>query len=262
MQATIASPGLSDPLVAKHFNNTAQLYVDHALECYRTSVAQRLDMLARTADLTREDPIALLDVGCGGGAFLDLFLDRFTQATATGVDISTEMLASNLPNARKHVLVGDALALPVELDEFDAIAIDTVMHHLIAREGYHQTIDRIRAFLLSLHARMRPSAVLVIREIYHEFRAIPTFGSRAIYEMTTTTVPSPIARVMRSLGLQTANVGVCFLTRAQWLQVFAETGFTVAAMEDHAWPGQPYRRFGFQQSGDLHFVLTRTRPQL
>ena len=57
-------------------------------------------------------------------------------------------------------------------------------------------------------------------------------------------------------------MGVCFLTRVQWQRLFDETGFTVAAMEDHPWPGQPYRRFGFSQSGDLHFVLTRTRPQL
>ena len=262
MQAVAATRRVSDPLVERHFDRSAGLYVDHALEVYRQSVAQRLDLMNRTLNLTSEEPLALLDVGCGGGAFLDMFLDRFPAGTATGVDISQQMLGRNLPNVRKTLLAGDALALSAKIGEFDAISVDTMMHHLIAREGYRQTIERIRRFLLSLHSLMRPSGVIVIREIYHEFRVRPALGSRTIFEMTTLKVPAMIERVMRRAGLQTANVGVCFLTREQWQKLFDETGFTVAAMEDHPWPGQPYRRFGFAQSGDLHFVLTRTRPQL
>ena len=90
---------------------------------------------------------------------------------------------------------------------FDAINVDTVMHHLISRRGYHQTINRIRGFLHSLHSLMRPSGVIVIREIYHEFRVRAALGSRTIFELTTLNVPTPIERTMRRAGLQDGERG-------------------------------------------------------
>ena len=75
---------VSDPLVASHFNRSAEVYVDHALEVYRTSAVQRLDLMERSLNLPAEDEVTLLDLGCGGGAFLDMFLDRFATGRATG----------------------------------------------------------------------------------------------------------------------------------------------------------------------------------
>ena len=261
MQASTAILA-SDPLVQSHFDRSATLYVDHALEVYRKSVTQRLDLLTQSTGLSSAEPISVLDVGCGGGAFLDMLLERFPAAQATGIDISQQMLNANMACARKTLQQGDALALPQTLGEFDAICIDTVMHHLIDRAGYRQTIARIGRFLTSLQRHLRPGGVLLIREIYHESRVRTELGSRLLYHASTLKVPTFAERAMRAAGLQTANVGVCFLTRPQWQQVFSQSGFRVHGEQDHAWPGQPYRRFGFTQSGDLHFVLTRTRPQL
>jgi hypothetical protein len=152
--------------------------------------------------------------------------------------------------------------LPEQLGRFDVIAIDTVMHHLISRAGYTQTLENITHFLCSLHKHMEPGGTLLIREIYHEYFAVPSFGSRTIYEASTLSVPAPIAKLLRRAGIQTANVGVCFLTRSQWQQAFADAGFAILAHEEKPWPGQPYRKYGFRQSGDLHFLLTRARPQV
>lgn len=262
MQAVVTTPAVSDPRVERHFDRSASLYVDHALACYRESVEQRLDLLTQCSEHAPTDPLTLLDIGCGGGAFVDMFLERFPAGRATGLDVSQGMLATNRQNERKTLLQADALRLPQALGTFDAVCVDTVMHHLIARKGYESTQARIQAFLRSLHAHLRPGGVVVIREIYHEYRVVPELGSRLIFELTTLKVPAMLERGMRAAGLQTANVGVCFLTRVQWQKTFREAGFDVIAVEDRVWPGQPYRRFGFTQSGDLHFVLKGSRPQL
>ena len=253
---------LSDPLVQQHFDASARLYVDHALACYRTSVEQRLELLLRCGRLLADDVVSVLDIGCGGGAFLDMFLERFENAHATGIDISQGMLNGNVPCARKTLVQGDALALPKDLGEFDVVCVDTVMHHLISRKGYGATRAKILQFLRSLHQVLRPGASVVIREIYHEYRWVESLGSRAIFAASMLRVPEGAASMLRAAGLQTANVGVCFQTRTQWRELFAEAGFAVTAIEDVCWPGQPYRRFGFAQSGDLHFVLNRSRPAL
>jgi SAM-dependent methyltransferase len=262
MQAVASSNTISDPLVQQHFDRSAMLYVDHSLEVYRNSVTQRLDLLLGCGNFTTEEKLSVLDIGCGGGAFLDMFLERFEKAEATGIDISEQMLRSNRVSKRKTLRSGDALALPADIGFFDVVCVDTVMHHLISRKGYEPTRERILLFLKSLHHVLKPGGTVVIREIYHEYRAHEALGSRIIYELSTLPVPHRVEIMLRAAGLQTANVGVCFQTRSQWQQMFKEAGFTVDAMEDRVWPGQPYRRFGFTQSGDLHFILKRTRPAM
>ncbi len=136
------------------------------------------------------------------------------------------------------------------------------MHHLIDRKGYGRTRNRIHHFLSSLHNHLKPGGILLVREIYHEFRGFATLGSRAIFTATTLPVPQLIERAMQIAGLQTANVGICFQTRTQWQKLFEQSGFSVLAQEDRVWPGQPYRKFGFSQSGDLHYLLSRSRPEV
>ena len=259
MQAASATLASSELRVQQHFDRSASLYVDHGLEVYQTSVAQRLDMILAHSHFEVTDELSLLDVGCGGGAFLDLFLERFRSARATGIDISAGMLAGNRSNERKTLLQGDALALPLGLGRYDVIAVDTVMHHLIDRSSYTKTQHRIKSFLTSLQSHLTPGGIVLIREIYHEFLGVESFGSRAIFKLTTLPVPPLLERVFRAAGLQTANVGVCFQTRSQWQELFKRSGYKVVATEDRVWPGQPYRRFGFSQSGDLHFVISRQR---
>ena len=243
----------------QHFDRAACLYVDHGLEVYRESVAQRLDMILANSCFELTDELTLLDVGCGGGAFLDLFLERFPSAKATGIDISTGMLSGNRQHDRKTLVQGDALALPPELGRYDVIAVDTVMHHLIDRAGYRSTRQRIEIFLNSLQSHLNPGGIVLVREIYHEFRGFAALGSRIIFQLTTLPVPAFVERLFQAAGLQTANVGVCFQTRSQWQELFTRGGFAVVAIEDRVWPGQPYRRFGFSQSGDLHYVISRER---
>jgi SAM-dependent methyltransferase len=248
--------------VRQHFDNSAHLYINKQLACYRESVEQRLQLLRTSASFKDDAKVNILDVGCGAGLFLDMFLENFPNARATGIDLSIEMMRQNAPSKRKRLLIGDALALPGELGEFDVICIDTVMHHLISSAGYERTIRRIQEFLESLQRHLRPGGVLLIREIYHEYLAIHDFGSRAIFAISTLQVPPLLESWIKRAGIHTANAGVCFLTREQWARVFERAGFYPIAIEDYRWPGQPYRKFGFTASGDLHYILRRNRPLL
>jgi SAM-dependent methyltransferase len=259
---TASSIPVSDPRVLTHFDASTHLYVNKQLECYKDSVEQRLQMLRRTAGFDWSAELQILDVGCGAGMFLDLFLERYPNAIATGIDLSPEMLRLNTPSSRKTTFVGDALSLPSSVGDFDVICIDTVMHHLISADGYQDTIQRISLFLQSLQRLLRPGGVVLVREIFHEYMGFKSFGSRAIYEISTLKVPEMIASVIKRAGIQTANAGVCFLTRPQWQKVFAGAGFLVSSTEDHVWPGQPYRKVGFSSSGDVHYILRPSRPRV
>jgi hypothetical protein len=120
---------------------------------------------------------------------------------------------------------------------FDVINIDAVTHHLIDFSGYTRTVAGIGAFLA---IRLKPNGILAVREIYHECVMSETFGSRAMHFVSTKRLPGPVAATLKAMGLNTANAGVCFLTRKQWGTRFAEAG---------------YRLLGFRSSGDFLLLL-------
>lgn len=257
-----ATPALADSRIQAHFDRHVSLYVDKTLECYRAASIERIALFERSTSCDVATPLRMLDIGCGGGYFMDLFLAAFPNATACGVDLSAGMLRENTPSTRKELMQADALSLPKHIGEFDAINIDTVMHHLVCRSSYRKTIRQIKGFLESLHSVLMPGGAVMIREIYHEYQAIETLGTRLIFGVSTLPLPRLAERAVKRIGIQTANAGVCFLSRNQWRSLFEETGFNVTAMQDRPWPSQPYRRYGFKASGDLHYVLTRRRPSI
>jgi SAM-dependent methyltransferase len=258
-----ATHGVAEPIfdsrVQAHFENNVELYVDHALECYEEASLLRLAQMAQVTGLRPSAKFRLLDVGCGGGFFLDLFLDEFPNASASGVDFSSAMLHANTPSRRKDLRQGDALHLPEECGDFEVINIDTVMHHLIAGKSYRQTMAQIRECLQHLQSRLMPGGVICVREIYHEYFGFESFGSRVIFFLSTRSVPRFLERLLKFAGIQTANAGVCFLTRRQWPRMFEEAGLTILSVEENAWTTQPYRKFGFRASGDIHYIVSPKR---
>jgi len=104
-----------------------------------------------------------------------------------------------------------------------------------------------------------PGGVVMIREIYHEYLGVETLGSRLVFELSTLQLPKLAEQLLKRLGIQSSNAGVCFLSRAQWHKLFEEAGFSVTATQDKPWSMQSYRRYGFKASGDLHYILGSRR---
>jgi SAM-dependent methyltransferase len=71
----------------------------------------------------------ILDVGCGNG----IFTLRFAHAGAqvVGLDFSPALLRQN---AHRHVIQGDATALPFDDESFDTTFEANVLHHVEKRE--------------------------------------------------------------------------------------------------------------------------------
>jgi SAM-dependent methyltransferase len=243
-----------------HFAKNADLYIDKTLACYEQASIERLEELARVKGYSMASEFRLLDVGCGGGFFLDLFLQHFVNAWACGVDFCSAMLDANTPSRRKKLSQGDALALPDECGDFEVINVDTVLHHLVSERGYEGTRAQIEKCLKHLQSRLMPGGVVCIREIYHEYVGYETLGTRLIFFLSTLSVPPFVERWLKFAGLQTANAGVCFLTRKQWEEMFEAAGLSILSVQDNPWPGQPYRRFGFKASGDIYYILAPKRP--
>jgi SAM-dependent methyltransferase len=241
--------------VREHFDSNTSLYIDEYAEPYRKLCLQRLEMLAACLAERGLTRFSMLDVGCGAGVFADMVLAKYPQATVVCVDFSAPMLARNTRSSRKYPLQADARQLPFRPSGFDVINIDAVMHHLIDFNGYTQTVAGIGAFLSILASLLKPKGILAVREIYHEYVMRETFGSRAMYFVSTKRLPGPVAAAIKAMGLNTANAGVCFLTRKQWRTRFAEAGYRPLAEKEIRWSHIPFQLMGFRNSGDFLLLL-------
>lgn len=247
---------VKDAAIREHFDANTKLYVDKYEASYKCICHERIGLLKDYVDARPGRPLTILDVGCGAGTFADLLLEMYPYVRAYCLDSSRGMLKRNAIDSRKCLVLGDAMALPFRPESFDLINVDTVMHHLVDRNGYRDTLVVIQRFLTSLHSLLRPGGLVIVREIYHESMLWDNLGSRLVYELSTLRLPARMANLLKSLGLKTANVGVCFLTRKQWDQVLRQTGFKVLSLIQKPWTSHPLRLIGFRHNGDLYYTLS------
>jgi SAM-dependent methyltransferase len=249
-------PSETTTRVRRHFSQNTNPYVDQYRDSYQRLCEARLSLYERTIRPGTDAPLRLLDVGCGGGMFADLFLERFPNASAYCVDASAGMILRNARVARKMLILADARELPLRPCRFDLINIDAVLHHVIDEGGYERTLAGIQRLLGSLRDYLTDNGVVLVREIYHEYYVKPHLGSRMLYGVTTAQVPSVVVKILKNVGVNTANAGVCFLTRQQCGDMIRASGLTARSLEDHPWKPSPYRYFGFRSSGDLYYILS------
>ncbi len=95
----------------------------------------------------------VLDIGCGGGAFLR---DARTIYSCTGIEISAH-LANEARALGVEVLVGDFCAFPFAERRFDAITMISLIEHL------HDPL----AALKQCHALLNDRGVLLLKTVNH-----------------------------------------------------------------------------------------------
>jgi SAM-dependent methyltransferase len=84
---------------------------------------------------------AILDAGCGNGAYLTGLAERDHAGRTVGLDLSPGMLRSVAPPV--PLLVGDVQALPFPADAFDVALVPHVLHHVPDRERAAAELRRV-----------------------------------------------------------------------------------------------------------------------
>jgi SAM-dependent methyltransferase len=234
------------------------MYTDQYRGPYEEICLERLRMLGGFFSIRQR--LALLDIGCGGGAFADLFLKAYPEASACCLDFSERMLRSNTQSPRKHLMLASARAIPLKPGVFDLINLDAIMHHMIEPGGYKSTIEGIRRLLVELKPLLAANGLIAIREIYHESYVIDNLGARFLFALSTAKLPSVCASALAAAGLNTVGSGVCFLTKSQWANIIDDAGYCARVLTVKPWGSSlKMKACGFRGSGYLYYIISPSR---
>lgn len=176
-----------------------------------------------------------LDVGGGNGNFADRLLAQYPESIGTIIDNSEVLLARNRPNERKTIILDSVENLGQMNRRYDIVCVHWLLHHLVSdsytqtRQNQLSTLNTV-AGLLTAHGR-----VSVFENIYSGwlFEHLPGL---MIYHLTSA---KAIRTITRSMGANTAGVGVCFLSRKQWYSTLGRADLRIlnyAEPDKWIWP--------------------------
>jgi SAM-dependent methyltransferase len=200
-------------------SQAATFDTDYVDEARWGSVKAGIDRDFPTGDFT------FLDVGGGNGRFADRLLEEYPNATGTILDNSEVLLARNASNVRKTLVCESVENLGEVKGRFDVVSVHWLLHHLVG-ESYRQTRRNQLRALRTLRDLLTPRGRVSVFENMYQGWVFEDLPGRLVYHVTAARL---IAALSRRMGANTAGVGVCFLSKHQWLASFRDCGLEVLA---------------------------------
>jgi hypothetical protein len=199
-----------------------------------------------------------LDLGGGNGNFADRLLENYPRSRGAVLDNSELLLSRNKPHPNKRLVFGSIENLDQVVDaQYDLIFFNWVLHHLVIQSSYARTRESMRLALRAALPILTDRGRVSIYEDLYNGLLIDGAPGWLVYQLTTV---KTIARLIRSLGANTAGVGVCFLSHKQWCSTLKRNGLRVLDYTNDDLQTVPWTRTAFLHVGRLrcgHFWLSR-----
>ncbi len=167
----------------------------------------------------------VVDIG-GGCGFFASSLRKFIDAKIRVLDTDHVAIKAALAKGLE-VSIEDALNPKHQGDE-DVVCFNLILHHLVGVD------ERESLFLQqqALGAWANRARVLFVNELIYD-SYVGNLSGRLIYIITSSrmlsAIASMISRFVPSLRANTFGVGVRFRSRGEWIKLFTQQGYRVAA---------------------------------
>lgn len=158
----------------------------------------------------------VLDVGGGNGQFADRILRAYPAAQVIVVEPSATLLDRNVPDDRKLCIRGGADLLTTLEVRPDLVCFNWVLHHLI-EPTYRHTRLQIRSTLRQAASILSDDGRISVFE--NNYNGTPVADVPGFLTYHALRAPG-LARLARHAGANTAEIGVCFLSRTGWHRMF------------------------------------------
>lgn len=173
-----------------------------------------------------------LDVGGGNGKFADRVLAEYPNSLGAVLDNSEVLISRNHPNERKTVILDSVENFAQIETKYDIIFLHWLLHHVVS-DSYAHTRGNQTWTLSTAKTHLTAGGRISVFENLYDGLLIDNLPGLLIYLLTSCRMLSGITR---KLGANTAGVGVCFLSKKEWLSSFHDAGLDVLSYaEPDSW---------------------------
>jgi hypothetical protein len=207
-----------------------QLYENHEMKSV-VFVTQRFSYILEKIKDRKE--IKILDIGGASGYFAMSLNKYFSNKNCKVFLIDTKRYNTWIKyNHDITFIEGSANDLKRYFEEgaFDLIFANRVFHHFV-RKSWKQSINGMFEIMNQINLLLRNDGYFCILDHFYNGFLYNQAASQIIYTLTSCTF-SPIVKICNKLGAESSGVGVCFLSKKMWYNLFLKSGFEVEIINE------------------------------
>ena len=113
---------------------------------------------------------------------------------------------------------------------FDIIFANRVFHHFV-RKNWKQTVKGIDEIIKKIHKIIKKNGTICITEHFFDGLLIDSLSSRVVYALSSNKC-KPIIALCKKIGVESAGVGVCFLSKKIWVEKLTSNKFEIENIDE------------------------------
>jgi ubiquinone/menaquinone biosynthesis C-methylase UbiE len=219
-------------------DNDLKIINEHQKQNYerfeeRTSLTLIEEYSCVLEKMKNRDTLKILDVGGGSGNFALALRKYFSNKKCEVFVLDSAKYDTWAKYANEITFIeGSASELRKFFDTstFDLIFANRVFHHFVG-DSWKRSINGMLDITKQIGSLVKKDGYFCIIDYFYNGQLCDKAASKTIYTLTTSTFP-PIVALNKKLGSKSAGVGVCFLSKKMWLNMFSQTGFIIEILNE------------------------------
>jgi ubiquinone/menaquinone biosynthesis C-methylase UbiE len=193
--------------------------------------------------------LKILDIGGGGGYFALSLRSYFSDEHCEIFVVDTTQYDTWKKYANQVTFVNasaENLSKLFREETFDLVFANRVFHHFV-RNSWSESFNGMADIAKQVAFILKKDGFFCITDYFYDGWLHHTLTSKILYTLTSIKF-APVATLFRKLDAKTAGVGVCFLSKKMWFNLFAQAGFIVSILKK----GRNFKLPWYQKLGSFN----------
>lgn len=178
------------------------------------------------------DSIKILDIGGASGHFALSLKEYFGNGNCEVTVIDNTVFETWDALSNKVTCIktsADSINEIFSENTFDIIFANRVFHHFV-RGSWKSTVEGINSIIGKIYKILKNDGRLCITEHFFNGLLFDKMSSKIIYKLSSC-IFKPIVTLCKKIGVESAGIGVCFLSYTMWFKLLDENIFLIESID-------------------------------
>jgi ubiquinone/menaquinone biosynthesis C-methylase UbiE len=184
--------------------------------------------------MKNRDNLKILDIGGASGYFAMTLHEYFFDKNCEIFVLDTTRYGTWEQYADRVTFIegsADDLSKLFELNTFDLVFANRVFHHFV-RDSWKKSISGMLEIMKQIASILKEDGSLCVIDLFYNGMVYDRAPSKIIYKLTSCTLPA-VVFFCKKFGAESAGIGVCFLSKKMWINLFHQADFIIETLEEN-----------------------------